>query len=54
MSLDSKYSYIIAVPLHSSPFLNPTVGLKEHKQDHYQFVFAFLDNLESEVASHTA
>jgi hypothetical protein len=53
MALDSRYSYTAVLP-RSSPFLNPTVSLKEHEQDHYQFIFDFLDNLESEVASHTA
>jgi hypothetical protein len=52
MELDSKYSYIIVVLPHPSPFLNPTIDLKEHDQDHYQFVFTFLDNSESEVAYH--
>jgi hypothetical protein len=52
MALYSKYSYMIVVPSHPYPFLNLTIDLKEHDQDHYQFVFTFLDNSESEVAYH--
>ena len=53
MELDSKYSYIIVVPSLPSPLLNPAIDLKEHEQDHYQFVFTFQDSLESEVAYNT-
>ena len=53
-ALYSKYSYMIVVPSHSNPFLNLTIDLKAHERVHYHFGFAFLDNLESGVASHTA